>query len=499
MPQEKPPATADIVLIGAGIMSATLGTVLKELEPSLSVAMYEILGDCAQESSDSWNNAGTGHAANCEMNYTPQRADGSIDISAALEVNTEFDLSRQLWSYLVKKGAIPDPQKFIHSCPHMSFVWGKENVAFLKRRFQEMSAHHCYHGMEYTEDRAKIAEWAPLIIEGRDRNEPIAATRIVTGADVDYGSLTHLLVAQLTAQPGFSVHYKHRVRDLTRADDGRWTVEVEDAATGEVHATSAKFVFIGAGGASITLLQKSGIPEGHGYGGFPVSGIWLRCDVDQVSVRHHAKVYGKAGHGSPPMSVPHLDTRIIDGKRSLLFGPYAGFSSKFLKHGSLSDLFMSIRPGNILPLLAVARDDWQLTEYLVGQVLQTSGHMFSTLQEFFPNANRHDWTEAVAGQRVQIIKPDNKRGGELEFGTELVAAGDKSLVALLGASPGASTAAFIALEVLQKCFAGELTDSAWLPRLKQIIPTYGIDLKTDADACRTIRAETAQTLNLENV
>ena len=400
---------------------------------------------------------------------------------------------------LVRKGAIPDPRRFIHPVPHMSFVWGRDNTAFLKKRFAEMSAHHCYHGMEYSEDRATIADWAPLIIEGRDPAEPIAATRIVTGADVDYGALTHLLVAQLTAQDGFSVHYRHKVVYLERETDGRWRVEVEDAASGEIRTTMAKFVFIGAGGASITLLQKSGIPEGHGYGGFPVSGIWLRCDVDAVAARHHAKVYGKAGHGSPPMSVPHLDTRIVGGKRSLLFGPYAGFSSKFLKHGSLSDLFMSIRPGNIVPLLAVAKDDWQLTEYLVGQVLQTSAHMFATLQDFYPTARRHDWAEAVAGQRVQIIKPDDSRGGELEFGTELVAAADKSLVALLGASPGASTAAFIAMEVLQTCFASELTDSAWLPQLKKVIPTYGIDLKQDADACRRIRAETAQVLQLENV
>ncbi|TCL73992.1 malate dehydrogenase (quinone) [Rhizobium sp. BK251] len=491
--------TTDIALIGAGIMSATLGTLLKELEPSLNVVMFETLADCAQESSGAWNNAGTGHAANCELNYTPQRPDGSVDISKALEVNTEFDLSRQLWAYLVGKGAIPDPGAFIHACPHMSFVWGKDNVDFLGRRFKEMSAHHCYHGMEYSEDPAQIAKWAPLIIEGREPGDPIAATRIVTGADVDYGALTHLLIAQLCNQPGFAVHYKYRVRDLARDERGHWRIEVENAETSEIEITTAKFVFIGAGGGAITLLQKSGIPEGHGYGGFPVSGIWLRCDVDAVSERQHAKVYGKAAHGSPPMSVPHLDTRIIGGKRSLLFGPYAGFSSRFLKHGSLADLIMSIRPGNLVPLLAVARDDWQLSEYLIGQVLQTSGHMLETLRQFFPNAKRHDWTEAVAGQRVQIIKPDKDRGGVLEFGTELVAAQDKSLVALLGASPGASTAAFIALEVLEKCFAGELGNDAWLPKLKQIIPSYGIDLKTDADACRNVRAATAAVLKLENV
>ncbi|MBP2300694.1 malate dehydrogenase (quinone) [Azospirillum picis] len=491
--------SADVVLIGAGIMSATLGTILKELEPSLDVVMLETLHDCGQESSQAWNNAGTGHAANCELNYTPQRADGTIDIAKALEVNTEFDLSRQLWSHLVAKGAIPDPRAFLHPCPHMSFVWGDENVDFLRRRYREMAAHHCYHGMEFSDDHRRIADWAPLVMEGRDAGQTVAATRIVSGADVDYGALTHLLVAQLRAQAGFAVHYKHRVVDLARDGGGRWLVTVEEVATGERKAISARFVFAGAGGGALAILQKSGIPEGHGYGGFPVSGIWLRCDVDTVSARHHAKVYGKAAHGSPPMSVPHLDTRIVGGKRSLLFGPYAGFSSKFLKHGSYSDLFRSIEPGNILPMLAVARDNWQLSEYLIGQVLQTAEHQFAALQAFFPRAQREDWQQAVAGQRVQIIKPDQQHAGVLEFGTELVASADKSFVALLGASPGASTAAFIAIEVLERCFADRLTPDGWLEGLKTMIPTYGIDLKQDAAACRAIRASTAGTLKLDFV
>lgn len=493
------PAQADIVMIGAGIMSATLATVLKELEPSLKIVILEVLADCAQESSHGWNNAGTGHAANCEMNYTPARADGSVDISKALEVNTEFDLSRQLWSYLVKKGAIPDPQAFIHPCPHMSFVWGQENVDYLRRRFKEMSAHHCYHGMEYSEDPKQIEAWAPLIMEGRTGNDPVAATRIISGADVDYGALTHLLIKQVTAQPDVSVHYLKHVTDLTREQDGKWRIDLKDAATHEHQSLQAGFVFIGAGGGALTLLQKSGIPEGHGYGGFPVGGIWLRCDVSNVSDRHHAKVYGKAPHGSPPMSVPHLDTRIIGGKKSVLFGPYAGFSTRFLKHGALTDLFASIRPGNVLPMLDVAKDNWQLTEYLVSQVLQSSAHQFEMLRQFYPEANRHDWVEAVAGQRVQIIKPGTVKEGVLEFGTELIASADKSLAALLGASPGASTAAFIALEVLHTCFADKLTADAWLPKLKTLIPTYGVDLKTDADACRDTRKSTAATLNLEYV
>jgi malate dehydrogenase (quinone) len=489
----------DVVLIGAGIMSATLGAFLKELEPSLSIEMFETLECAACESSQAWNNAGTGHAANCEMNYTPARSDGSIDISKALEVNVEFDLSRQLWSYLVKKGAIKDPQSFIHAVPHMSFVRGAENVSFLKKRFDAMAAHHCYHGMEYSDDKRRIYDWAPLVMEQRGDDEPVAATRIITGTDVDYGALTNHLVDHLNASSSFSVHYQHRVTGLNREGNGRWRIEIEDLANGVQRLVTSKFVFIGAGGGALLLLQKSGIPEGKGYGGFPVSGIWLRCDNPDVNKRHHAKVYGKAAVGSPPMSVPHLDTRVIGGQHSLLFGPYAGFSSKFLKHGSLLDLFESAEMSNIVPLLSVARDNLDLTEYLIGQLLQSSKHRFATLQEYYPAAQTEDWTLQIAGQRVQIIKPDHERGGLLEFGTELIGAADQSLVALLGASPGASTAAFIGVRVLEKCFSHELSASAWLPKLQEIIPSYGISLLEDADLCRRVRADTAAVLNLQNI
>jgi malate dehydrogenase (quinone) len=489
----------DVALIGAGIMSATTGTLLKELAPSLSMVMFERLEDCALESSDGWNNAGTGHAANCELNYTPQLSDGSVDISRALKVNVEFDVSRQLWTHLVRKAAIPDPSAFIRACPHMSFVIGTDDVTFLRKRFAAMSAHHCYQGMEHTESGATIEKWAPLIMEGRDASEPVAATRMITGADVDYGALTHLLVAHLQRQEGFDVRYRHEVVNISRLNDGRWRIAAKRQSDGEMVSTVARFVFIGAGGGALPLAQKAAYPEIHGYGGFPVSGIWLRCDVPAVAQRHHVKVYGKAAHGSPPMSVPHLDMRVVAGQHSVLFGPYAGFSTKFLKHGSYLDLPKSIRPSNLAPLIDVAAHSFQLEEYLVGQVVQTSGEKFETLQRFFPLAEESDWHEAVAGQRVQIIRPDGHGAGSLEFGTELVGAADDSIVALLGASPGASTAAFIAVEVLKKCFASRLTDTDWLPMLKQIFPTYGIDLRLDAAACRQTRAETASVLKLCNV
>ena len=474
-------------------MSATLGSLLQRLQPDWRIVILERLGDVALESSNPWNNAGTGHSALCELNYTPERPDGSIDITKAVQVNEQFQVSRQFWSALVDDGTLPEPHRFINTVPHMTFVWGEDNVAYLRKRFDALKDHPLFAGMEYSEDAAQIRRWAPLLIPGRAKSQPIAATYMKVGTDVDFGSLTRLLVDGLVAK-GAEIRYEHRVTGLRKRRDGLWQVRGRREVGNDTFELQGRFVFVGAGGGALHLLQRSGIKEIRGYGGFPISGEFFRTDDPELVARHSAKVYGKAAVGSPPMSVPHLDTRYVDGTPSLLFGPYAGFSPKFLKTGSWFDLFASIRPHNLGTMIGAGLKNLDLVLYLVRELLASRAHKVASLREFFPKADGADWRLITAGQRVQIMKRGADGKAVIQFGTEVVASADGSIAGLLGASPGASTAVPIMLDVLARCFSDRLP--GWEPELRRLIPTYGTRLSDEPAVAARVMRETATELGI---
>jgi malate dehydrogenase (quinone) len=491
---QKTEIQADVILIGAGVMSATLAMFIRAVQPDWTIQVFERLDKIACESSDAWNNAGTGHSAFCELNYTPQKADGSVDIAKALKIAEQFETSKEFWSTLVERGILTDPEAFIHKIPHLSFVHGPENVDYLKKRFEALSQHHLFRGMQFSEDREVLRDWMPLMLEGRDNYQKLAATKMDIGTDVNFGALTRAMFDSLKSQPGFQLYCSHEIRDIDRGDDGKWYVSVKDLNNGDRRWLKAPFVFIGAGGGALPLLEKSNIPEVQGYGGFPVSGQWLVCQNEEQIAKHSAKVYGKAAVGAPPMSVPHLDTRMIAGKKALLFGPYAGFSTRFLKQGSLLDLPGSITLDNVTPMLAAGVQNLSLTHYLLDQVTQSDEERMDTLREFVPTARLEDWHLEAAGQRVQIIKKDKKLGGILEFGTEIVSSADGSIAALLGASPGASTSVSIMLELLGRCFPDRI--EGWQPTLKEWVPSYGDSLGKNEELAVAMRARSAQLLKL---
>ncbi|MDO8961249.1 MAG: malate dehydrogenase (quinone) [Methylophilus sp.] len=490
----------DVVLVGGGIMSATLGTLLSTLDPSLTITMIEQLPDVAMESSDALNNAGTGHAGYCELNYTPQAEDGSISIQRALNINAAFEVSLQYWSYLVENGALPSPNHFITKTPHLSFVWGEKNVAFLRQRTTQLKQHPLFAEMQYSEAFEQLQAWMPLMMAKRSKDQPLAASYVPHGADIDFGALTRHMVRHLQSNPNFTLLKQTKVSNLNkvknRAKDNTWHVHVRDLQTKQKQTIKAKFVFLGAGGGALPLLQKANIDESKGYGGFPVSGQWLICHNEEVIQQHYAKVYGKAAVGAPPMSVPHLDTRVINGKRALLFGPFAGFTTKFLKGGSKLDLARSLKMNNIKAMISVGRHNMDLTKYLIKETKQTHAQRMQALQDFLPNANADDWTLENAGQRVQIIKNCEQKWGKLEFGTEIVAAKDGTLAALLGASPGASVSVQAMLDVLERCFPKQMQTEVWQTQLMTLIPSYGQSLVDDSKLLKTVRERTLHRLNL---
>lgn len=496
--------TIDVVLVGAGAMSTCLGTILNQLDPSLKITMIERLDQVAMESTDVLNNAGTGHAGYCELNYTPEADDSSISISKALDVNAAFEISLQFWATLVEKGVLPEPSKFINPVPHQSFVWGDDNVEFLRKRYELLKEQHQFADMEFSDDPDVIRQWLPLIMNGRDPSENVAATRIRYGSDVNFGQIAKSMTDYLVKQDNFALYLNTQVEDLKQQDDGSWDIIMKDRQSGDTRVITSKFVFLGVGGGALPLLQKSNIPECDGYAGFPVSGHWLICDKPDIVEQHVAKVYGKAAVGAPPMSVPHLDTRVLsscddDGipNKALLFGPFAGFTTKFLKYGSNLDLIKATNFNNIKPMTMVGLRNVDLTRYLISESLQSLSDRITSLQDYFPEAKEEDWTLASAGQRVQIIKKCEEMGGTLEFGTEVVTSADGSLAALLGASPGASISVKTMLEIIESCFKTRYAEDDWQARIKAMIPSYQESLIDDAELLKKVRNKSLAVLKLD--
>ena len=480
-----------IILAGAGIMSATLASFISMLEPDWPVTIFEKLPKPALESSSPWNNAGTGHSALCELNYTPQGKDGRIDIAKAVAINEQFQLSRQFWATLVRDGHL-EASRFIRSVPHMSFVQGAESVRFLAARQQALCEQPLFEGMQFSKEPEAIRQWAPLLIEGRERKRLVAATYSASGSDVDFGALTEELL-RFAEKRGVKMSYGQEIVGVSRLGD-KWRI-VTRAADGSRQGHSARFVFLGAGGGTLPLLQKSGIPEARGYAGFPISGQFLCAKNPEIAERHLAKVYGQAALGAPPMSVPHLDTRYVAGERYLLFGPYAGWSSKFLRSGSRFDLVASCRRHNLKPMLSAGLKNLGLVKYLIGELAKTQSQRVDALRQFYPQAEGGDWRLITAGQRVQIIKA-TANGGALQFGTEVVTSADRSLAGLLGASPGASTAVPIMLQLLAAAFPEKMGGS-WRATLDHLIPARAVKLNDDKELARKILASTAEALGLK--
>lgn len=485
----------DVILIGAGIMSTTLGSILKELQPEWNIALFESLEGAGQEASDPWNNAGTGHAALCELNYTPRGADGSISLDKAKGINEQFHVSRQLWSHWVETGALGDPRTFINALPHISFVWGDENSQYLKDRYEAMRAEPLFEHIEHTEDKTTIGSWAPLLTDGREDSQRIAASKFDDGTDVDFGAISRQLAEHLQTG-GVELNYGYHVSGVQRGADNRWEITAKNSAAGEKFKATARFLFVGAGGGALSLLQSSGIEEIRGIGGFPVSGQFFRSTDPEIANQHNAKVYGLAStKGAPPMSVPHLDTRFVEGRRSLMFGPYAGFSTNFLKSGSYLDLPLSVRPHNLATQLGVAAGNWELVTYLLKEVAKSRSKKLEELYRFFPAAGDDSWELITAGQRVQMMRKDPQGKAMLQFGTELVTAGDGTIAGLLGASPGASTAPSIMLRLLERCFPGKLDE--WKPQLESMVPSYGRLLNEDPALLAEVSEATKKTLKLD--
>lgn len=480
----------NVVIIGAGIMGTTFATLAKELAPELDITILERLDKAGAGNSWAFNNAGTGHEANCELNYTP--VDGEvISVEKALKIHAQFNVAKQFWAYLLKKGAIKNPTSFINPTRHCTLV-SESSIEELKLRFNEMSAHHFFEGMRYSDDFDEIKSWIPYTMEGRPRHEKMAATIVETGTDVNFGALTEQMAGYATSQLGVKIEYGVHVQRVHRSPAGSWLLETRQNGNAVQHR--ADVLFVGAGGGAFPILKKSHLPFARRFTGFPVGGRFLQAEItEEQASQYRAKTYGKAEVGAPPMSVPHLDLRVAEGKHYLLFGPFASFKPVLEKGRGFLDYLSSMRLHDIPGLLNVAVEHFPLVKYLVSETFKGEKSMLDSLEKFAPGlSSRFNWQPVEAGQRVQIIKD-----GDLQMGTEIIVSTDKTYGTILGASPGASVSPEVMLRALEQLVPSLCAGESAKEKLKEMFPEDKLEaLINNPDHYREIRDTVNQTLGI---
>lgn len=456
-----------LVIVGAGIMGVTFATLARELDPNLDITLIERLPGPAMSNSGVFNNAGTGHEANCELNYTPVDED-EIALDKALHIHAQFNVAKQFWAYLVKQGIVKNPASFIHATKHCTLV-AEDSIGMLRLRFEEMSKHHFFGNMSFSESREEIQSWIPYTMEQRSETERMAATKIEGGTDVNFQAVTEDMVRYL-GHHQVKLDFNTHVKRVHKSPTGTWLVEAsKDGAPVQYKADK---LFVGAGGGAFPLLKKSHLPCRSRFAGFPVGGRFLVAEIDEQAARYYnAKTYGKAKVGAPPMSVPHLDLRAANGRHYLLFGPFATFMPVLEKGRGFVEYVRSMRLHDLPNLLNVALEHFPLVKYLVSETFKGKESMFTELENFAPGIRKKfEWKIVQAGQRVQIIKD-----GDLQMGTEVIVSEDLSYGTLLGASPGASVSPEVMLRTLEKMIPELFESEASQEKLKEIFVTT--DLK----------------------
>jgi malate dehydrogenase (quinone) len=471
----------NVVIVGAGIMGTTFAVLAKEMAPDLDITILERLDSAGAGNSSAFWNAGTGHEANCELNYTPVDEE-VISVEKALKIHAQFNVAKQFWAYLVEKGVMKDPKTFINQTRHCTIV-SESAIEELRLRFSEMSAHHFFEHMRYSEDFDEIKSWIPYTMDERPRDEKMAATVVETGTDVNFGALTEQMAAHAVNDLGVRIEYGTHVKRVHKSPTGRWIIEA--VTRGEPVQHRADVLFVGAGGGAFPLLKKSHLPFVHRFAGFPVGGRFLQAPIREDQADYYrAKTYGKAKVGAPPMSVPHLDLRVVDGKHYLLFGPFASFNLVLERGRGFLDYLRSIRLHDIPNLLNVTLEHFALVKYLVSETFKGEKSMLAELDEFAPGLSRKfDWKPINAGQRVQII-----RDGDLQMGTEILVSRDKTYGTLLGASPGASVSPEVMLRCLEQLLPAVCATKEAKEKKNRIFPEDNLDkLARDPVRYREIR------------